>query len=94
MKEYIIQAPELEVVRIEKNNMTCFGKPVTELIRCKECKHRPIDPYNKRVGWDLQFPDDVCPCQCIDPWFSYMPDDEWYCGSGEKKGKNRNDNHR
>lgn len=85
MKKYIIQAPEMEVVKIEKSNMTCFGNPVIELVTCKECKHRPIDPYNEYCGHNILFPDCVCPCQCVDPFFNYMPDDEWYCGSGEKK---------
>lgn len=60
-----------------------------ELIRCKDCKHRP-----RRLGDDeheglnlefLEFPDEKCPCQCEgDPWYNWMPKDDWYCGNGER----------
>lgn len=62
-----------------------------EVVRCKDCVHRPeiskfSDPakhcYN---GIDIEFPDDVCPCQNEDdPWYSWRPVDEWYCPKGEK----------
>lgn len=57
------------------------------LIHCCECKHKPkrnIDD-DDRNGFNLEFPDERCPCQCDDPWYSWMPDDNWYCGNGERK---------
>lgn len=59
-----------------------------QVIRCKDCKHRP-----KRLedgegeGFNLEFPDDnfKCPCQCDDGWYNWMPADNWFCGNGERK---------
>ena len=58
-----------------------------ELIRCKDCKHRPTLKYcNKIEGFNLRFPDNRCPCQCEDdPFYSWMPSDDWHCGNGEMK---------
>lgn len=56
-----------------------------ELTRCKDCKHRPTDPENKGVGQFLVFPDEICPCQIGDPWYSWMPKDDWFCAGGERK---------
>ena len=58
-----------------------------ELIRCKNCKHRPrrSDVDDEHEGFNLEFPDEKCPCQCEDPWYNWMPRDDWYCGNGERK---------
>lgn len=56
-----------------------------ELVRCKDCKHRPTDPENKGLGQFLVFPDDTCPCQIGDNWYSWMPKDEWFCADGERR---------
>ena len=59
-----------------------------ELIRCKDCKHRPIKPDNyKGYGFSLNFPDyDYrCPCRCDDPYYSWYPDDDWFCANGERR---------
>jgi hypothetical protein len=64
---------------------------VAELIRCKDCKHRPKidqeDAKNDTVdGFSFEFPDDFkCPCRCEDPYYNWMPKDDWYCGNGERK---------
>lgn len=58
-----------------------------EIIRCKDCKHRPTG--EKRD--DLEFPDDKCPCKCEDYWYSWKPSDNWFCGNGERKERNDND---
>ena len=56
------------------------------LIHCCECKHKPKRNYDDdRDGFNLEFPDERCPCQCSDPWYSWMPDDNWYCVNGERK---------
>ncbi len=55
------------------------------LVRCKDCKHRPTDPKNKGVGQSLVFPDEICPCQVGDNWYSWMPKDDWFCAGGECK---------
>lgn len=52
------------------------------VVRCKDCKHRPTGETRD----DLEFPDDKCPCQCEDYWYSWKPLDNWFCGNGERKG--------
>jgi hypothetical protein len=49
------------------------------VVRCKECKHRPkYDGPNRLV-----FPDGICPCQCDDEYYNWMPSDNWFCADGE-----------
>ena len=57
------------------------------VVRCKDCKHRPIDTGGHNYGQELFFPDEdvVCPCQCGDQWYSWMPGDDWFCANGERK---------
>ncbi len=57
------------------------------VVRCKDCKHRPIDTGGHNYGQDLFFPDEdnVCPCQCGDQWYSWMPGDDWFCANGERE---------
>ena len=51
------------------------------VVRCKDCVHRP---KGTGANHDLEFPDYVCPCQCEDFWYSWMPKDDWFCASGER----------
>ena len=45
-----------------------------ELIRCKDCKFNPkLDRRSK------------CPCNCCDSYYSWIPDDNWFCADGERK---------
>lgn len=55
------------------------------VIRCKDCKHRPIMPKEYENGFSLEFPDNVCPCQCDDGWYNQYPTDDWFCANGEAK---------
>ena len=59
-----------------------------ELVRCKDCRHRPKEPdlETYKNGFDLEFPDSRCPCECDDGFYSWYPDDNWFCGNGERKG--------
>lgn len=63
---------------------------VGELVRCRECKHRPIkeDADGENYGFNLIEPndgDERCPCLVSDGWYSWMPNDNFYCGFGERK---------
>ena len=63
---------------------------VGELVRCRECKHRPIkeDADGENYGFNLIEPndgDERCPCLVNDGWYSWMPNDNFYCGFGERK---------
>ena len=67
-------------------------RAVRELIRCKECKHRPIkeDADGANYGFNLIEPNDGdgrCPCLVSDGWYSWMPEDDFYCGYGERKSE-------
>jgi len=56
------------------------------VVRCKDCKYRPIDTGTHQYGHELEFPNEYkCPCQCGDNWYSWMPDDEWFCANGERR---------
>ena len=59
--------------------------PLPVVVRCKDCKHRPIKPNDYENGFDLEFPDGKCPCQCDDGWYSWYPPDDWFCAEGERK---------
>lgn len=65
--------------------------PSIELVRCKECKHRPIkeDADGKDHGFNLIAPNEMerCPCLIEDGWYSWMPKDDFYCGYGEREGE-------
>ena len=61
-----------------------------EVVRCKECKHRPIkeDTDGENYGFNLIKPndgDELCPCLVSDGWYSWMPEDNFFCGYGERK---------
>lgn len=60
-----------------------------ELVRCKDCKHRPKEPNWKTYedGFDIEFPEgSKCPCQCSgDEYYSWYPGDDWFCANGERR---------
>ncbi len=56
---------------------------VVEVCRCKDCKHRPSKPGKYDSGCNITFPDEVCPCHCIDTYYSWYPKDDWFCPNGE-----------
>ena len=55
-----------------------------EIIRCKDCKHKPT---GSGINHDIKFPeqDYRCPCRCEDHWYSWIPDDDWFCANGERR---------
>ena len=61
-----------------------------EIIRCKDCKHKPYpsDNYdydNGDNGFEIIFPDYRCPCRCEDDYYNRIPDDDWFCGNAERR---------
>lgn len=58
-----------------------------ELVRCKDCKHRPIQTEPpKTCGFSIEFPEGTkCPCCCDDGYYSWYPSDDWFCAEGEKR---------
>ena len=89
MKEYIVRIENSAID--EDEEFVGFIRKQPELIRCKDCKHRPKidqeDVKNDTVdGFSFEFPDDFkCPCRCEDPYYNWMSKDDWYCGNGERK---------
>lgn len=72
-----------EMEKVVDEQPTIDAVPV---VRCKDCKHRPIDTGGHNYGQDLFFPDDYkCPCRCGDQWYSWMPGDDWFCANGERR---------
>lgn len=63
--------------------------PTIEPVRCGECKYKPTDTGGHNYGQDLAFPvSGKCPCECFDPWYSWMPKDDWFCAYGERLNYN------
>ena len=77
-----------------KPNEEMFGMAIKaleqpEIIRCKDCKHRPTATRAEEKiywGFSVEFPDQVCPLQCEDGWYSHYPNDDFYCGNAEMRG--------
>ena len=69
--------------KVKLNSMYGMIASQTYVVRCKNCKHRPHDKRGHGVSEDLVFPDDVCPLQCDDPWYSKYPEDDFFCAKGE-----------
>lgn len=68
-----------------------MSKELVEIVRCKNCIHRPtfgegirsINPPEDSRGDE----DYTCPClNEDDPWYSWCPLDEWFCADGEAEG--------
>lgn len=84
MPEYII---EIEEDQSDESEIFIgwIRRHSKQLIRCKDCKHRPKQIGEGTQGFNLEFPDWECPCQCEDGLYNWMPKDDWYCGNGERK---------
>lgn len=78
--EYIVKISDEVMEKIPS-----FGYPPPELIRCKDCKHKPIIPDTIHHFADIVFPDDECPCKCDDPYYNWIPNDDFFCANGERK---------
>lgn len=85
-------------VKIAVIRQNILDMPTVDIVPCKECKHRPVkeDPNGEDYGFNLVGPneeDDVCPCLVEDGWYSWMPEDNFHCGRGERiDNERRSDN--
>ena len=79
------------IIKLKQNHVKIKGcEYVQDLVRCGECKHKPIkeDVNGENYGFNLIEPtegDKRCPCLVSDGWYSWMPDDNFYCKFGERK---------
>lgn len=56
-----------------------------EVVRCKDCKHRPIDTQEEGNGFDYEFLEEYgCPGYCDDGYYAQRFDDNFYCAWGER----------
>lgn len=84
---------KIEAVKIDETGITFTKKKPSaqpEIIRCKDCKHKPYpsDNYdydNGDCGFEIIFPDYRCPCRCDDGYYNHIPDDDWFCGNAERR---------
>lgn len=83
--EYILNAPNEATEELYRDKWKA-----KRLVRCKDCKHKPevkeIEIYGRIEKYPL-FPDDsTCPvCNTSDSYYSWIPDDNWFCANGEQK---------
>lgn len=77
-----------------------MSKELTEIVRCKNCIHRPVK-VGRDENRDITYPpedsrgykDFTCPCLNEDDyWYSWYPSDEWFCAEGEAKGEKNGSN--
>ena len=67
-----------EVAKVSSDNLV-------EVVRCKDCKHRPIDTQEEGNGFDYDFPEEYgCPGYCDDGYYSQRFNDDFYCAWGER----------
>jgi hypothetical protein len=66
-----------------KNINAVPAADVVEIVRCKDCKHYPLNP--EQHTFRLKWPDCVCPCQSADPYYSWVPKPDWFCKDGERR---------
>lgn len=87
LKKWIInrclQYPLKTIDILDQIDRELTYKAMIDIVRCKDCIHRPIDTGRDNDPEDLEFPDDRCPCRCTDYFYSWMPEDDWFCANGE-----------
>ena len=52
-----------------------------EIVYCKDCMHHGY------IGDDgnIDYPTDNCPAQCDDPFYNWLPPDDWYCAAAMRR---------
>ena len=61
---------------------------VAPVVFCRDCIHRPYETVpGVRYGLTVESPpgDYKCPCLCDDGWYSWIPDDDFFCANGERR---------
>ena len=91
--EIIIKKPVLRISEYGPLDSVEYKKIIdwAPLVRCKDCIHRPTDTGGHGDGFDIEFPDNICPCQVEDPYYSWVPKDDWFCPDGERREDNGRD---
>ena len=95
MKEQIIRFEEIYIndkVGSKNYHPVTEAKIIGDLIRCKDCKHKPfkkqvhVDGLTESSTITVIDGDPACPCiDENDSHNSWMPPDYWYCANGQRK---------
>lgn len=85
-EEIIVKQSDLRVSEFIPTESVEYRRQInwSPLVRCKDCIHKPT---GSGANHDITFPkqDYKCPCRCDDDWYSWMPDDDWFCANGERR---------
>ena len=65
----------------EKNTLRLKSN-VNPLIRCKNCKHKPLEKDDPNF-WKWYGEDHICPWFCADTYYITIPPDDFFCAYGE-----------
>ena len=84
-----IPVAELDNVDLETVDKVLSELEYVRVVRCKDCIHKPyvVDVFHASYG-DIPVLDSNGKCPCInadDYFYSHMPDDDWFCASGERR---------
>jgi len=90
MRKLVDLPAELDAVAVQRCIEAIHSVPaadVVKVVRCKDCKHRPYSTEpGKTYGLTIEAPDGRCPCYNEDDgWYSWVPDNEFFCFYGERK---------
>lgn len=56
-----------------------------EIVRCKDCMYKPTQ-HEEDDETIIDFPVPFkCPCECEDPWYDWVPEDDWFCGNAKRR---------
>lgn len=99
MKEYIVPIDD-DSSNYDEMFVGHIREYGIEIVRCGECRFKPIEEeYTHKIRDKYGFPEkiwvetivkspvDFSPCPCIqdDEYYSWVPDDDWFCANGRKK---------
>lgn len=78
----------LEIAEKEKSVIS-IGSPIVtfspEIVYCRDCIHRPFKKYSEIMAPKIAegYIDYTCPFVCPDPYYTQIPEDDFYCKAGE-----------
>lgn len=74
----------INIIENAREYSSDFEENIVEVVRCRDCKYRPVGVNNRYV----HAPEDnmdICPWLCEDCFYSEIPPDDFYCAYGERK---------
>ncbi len=95
-KDELIKALAYDRNQYEQGYADAELAALNRIVRCKDCKHRPLRGENKWANvFGPEVPasdyaqhatveDETCPWLCDDEFYSEMPPDDFFCAYGER----------